>query len=64
MTFGEELGQTVLLAGYQLSYAVVSLIIHLLLLLAAYIMVLRLFRSRFRGASALTLLGVDGRFEE
>ena len=64
MTFGEELGQTVLLAGHELSYAIVSLIIHLLLLLAAYIMVIRLFRSRFRGASALALLGVDGRFDE
>jgi hypothetical protein len=63
MTFGEELGQTVLLIGHQLSYAVVSLIIHLLLLLAAYIMVLKFFKSRFRGASALALLGVDESFE-
>lgn len=64
MTFGEELGQTVLLAGYQLSYAFVSLIIHLLLLLATYIMVFTLFRNRFRGASALALLGVDDSFDE
>jgi hypothetical protein len=64
MTFGEELGQTVLLVGHQLSYALVSLIIHLLLLLSTYIMVLKLFSSRFRGTSALALLGVDERFEE
>jgi hypothetical protein len=63
MTFGEELGQTVLLIGHELSYAVVSLIIHLLLLLSTYIMVLKLFRSRFRGTSALALLGVDESFE-
>jgi hypothetical protein len=64
MTFGEELGQTVFLVGHHLSYAIVELIIHLLLLIAAYIMVLRLFRSRFQGASALALLGVDSSFKE
>ena len=42
MTFGEELGQVVLLFGYEFSYASVTLIIHLLLLLGAYIMVVKL----------------------
>jgi hypothetical protein len=41
MSFGEELGQVVLLYGYELSYASVTLIIHLLLLLGAYIMVVK-----------------------
>ncbi len=44
MTFGEELGQVVLLYGYELSYASVTLIIHLLLLLGAYIMVVKLLK--------------------
>jgi hypothetical protein len=39
MSFGEELGQVVRLYGYELTYASVTLIIHLLLLLGAYIMV-------------------------
>jgi hypothetical protein len=41
MSFGEELGQIVLLYGYELSYATVTLIIHLLLFLGAYIMVVK-----------------------
>jgi hypothetical protein len=41
MSFGEDLGQFVLLYGYELSYATVALIIHLLLLLGAYIMVVK-----------------------
>ena len=44
MSFGEELGQVVLLHGYELSYASVTLIIHLLLLLGAYIMVFKLLK--------------------
>jgi hypothetical protein len=44
MSFGEELGQVVLLYGYELSYASVTLIIHLLLLLGAYIMVFKLLK--------------------
>jgi len=44
MSFGEELGQVVLLYGYELSYASVTLIIHLLLLLGAYIMVVKLLK--------------------
>jgi hypothetical protein len=42
MSFGEELGQVILLFGYELSYATVTLIIHLVLLLGAYIMVVKL----------------------
>lgn len=45
MSFGEELGQVVLVYGYELSYATVTLIIHLLLLLGAYIMVVKLLKS-------------------
>jgi hypothetical protein len=45
MSFGDELGQVVRLYGYELSYASVTLIIHLLLLLAAYIMVVKLLKS-------------------
>ena len=41
MSFGEELGQVVLLFGHELSYATVTQIIHLLLLLGAYIMVVK-----------------------
>jgi hypothetical protein len=44
MSFGEELGQVVLLYGFELSYASVTLIIHLLLLLGAYIMVFKLLK--------------------
>jgi hypothetical protein len=44
MTFGQDLGQVVLLYGYELSYASVTLIIHLLLLLGAYIMVGKLLK--------------------
>lgn len=44
MSFGEELGQVVVLYGYELSYASVTLIIHLLLLLGAYIMVFKLLK--------------------
>jgi hypothetical protein len=39
LTFGDELGQVVTVFGQQLSFAVVSLIIHLLLLMGTYIMV-------------------------
>ncbi|HEX9869183.1 MAG TPA: hypothetical protein VGC99_11410 [Candidatus Tectomicrobia bacterium] len=45
MSFGEELGQVVMLFHYELSYATVALIIHLLLLLGAYIMVLTLLKN-------------------
>ena len=41
MSFGEELRQVVRLFGRELSYATVTLIIHLLLLLGAYIMVVK-----------------------
>ena len=44
MTFGEELRQVVLVYGHELSYATVTLIIHLLLLLGAYIMVVKLLK--------------------
>ena len=44
MSFGEELGQVVRVFGYELSYATVTLIIHLLLLLGAYIMVVKLLK--------------------
>jgi hypothetical protein len=44
MSFGEELGQVVLVYGYELSYAMVTLIIHLLLLLGTYIMVVKLLK--------------------
>jgi hypothetical protein len=44
MSFGEELGQVVLLYGYEFSYASMTLIIHLLLLLGAYIMVVKLLK--------------------
>jgi hypothetical protein len=45
MSFGEELGQVVLLFSRELSYATVALIIHLLLLLGAYIMVVKLLKN-------------------
>ena len=45
MSFGEELGQVVYCFGYELSYATVTLIIHLLLLLGAYIMVVKLLKN-------------------
>jgi hypothetical protein len=51
MTFGDELGQIVTLFGQELSYAAVSLIIHLLLLMAAYIMVSTLVRRWFTEVS-------------
>jgi hypothetical protein len=41
MSFGEELGQVVWIFGRELSYADMTLIIHLLLLLGAYIMVVK-----------------------
>jgi hypothetical protein len=44
MSFGDELGQVVLVRGYELSYASVTLIIHLLLLLGAYIIVVKLLK--------------------
>jgi hypothetical protein len=44
MSFGEELGQVVLVYGHELSYATATLIIHLLLLLGAYIMVVKLLK--------------------
>jgi hypothetical protein len=49
MSFGEELGQVIQLYGHQVPYATGSLIIHVLLLLAAYIMVLYLINRSFRG---------------
>jgi hypothetical protein len=45
MSFGEDLGQVVLVFGHELSYATVALIIHLLLLLGAYIMVVKLLKG-------------------
>jgi hypothetical protein len=45
MSFGEELGQVVELFGHEVSYATVALIIHLLLLLGAYIMVVKLLKN-------------------
>jgi hypothetical protein len=45
MSFGEELGQVVVVLGYELSYATVTLIIHLLLLIGAYIMVVNRLKS-------------------
>jgi hypothetical protein len=45
LSFGEELGQVVLLFSCELSYATVTLIIHLLLLLGAYIMVVKLLKN-------------------
>jgi hypothetical protein len=45
MSFGEELGQVVQVFGHELSYATVTLIIHLLLLISAYIMVAKLLRG-------------------
>jgi hypothetical protein len=53
LSFGEELGQVLELFGGRISYASVSLIIHLLLLLTAYIMVLRLLKRWFPGTVAL-----------
>jgi hypothetical protein len=47
MSFGEELGQMIGLFGHELSYATVALIIHLLLLIGAYIMVTK----RLKGQS-------------
>jgi hypothetical protein len=44
MSFGEELGQVVILFHHELSYATVALIIHLLLLLGTYIMVIKLLK--------------------
>jgi len=51
MQFGEELGQVTQLVGQPASYATVSLIIHLLLLLAAYIIVLKIWQKWFRQAT-------------
>ena len=45
MSFGEELGQVVVVFGQGLAYATVALIIHLLLLISAYIMVVKLLKS-------------------
>jgi uncharacterized membrane protein len=45
MSFGEELGQVVAVFGHELSYATVALIIHLLLLISAYIMVVKLLKG-------------------
>jgi hypothetical protein len=45
MSFGEELGQVVLVLGREFSYATVALIIHLLLLIGAYIMVVKLLKG-------------------
>ena len=55
MSFGEELGQVMTLFGQQVPYATVSLIIHLLLLLGAYIMVLYLLKRWFRGAATRSM---------
>jgi hypothetical protein len=44
MSFGDELGQVVLAFGHELSYATLTLIIHLLLLIGAYIMVIKLMK--------------------
>jgi hypothetical protein len=52
MQFGEELGQVTQLVGQPVSYATMSLIIHLLLLLAAYIMVLKVWHGWFQKAAA------------
>lgn len=60
MTFGDELGQIVTLFGQELSYAAVSLIIHLLLLMAAYIMVGTLVRRWFAEASTHALQAGEG----
>ena len=56
MSFGDELGQVITLLGHQVPYATVSLIIHLLLLLAAYIMVLYLLKRWFRGATTRSVV--------
>jgi hypothetical protein len=45
MSFGEELGQVVVVFGHEFSYATVGLIIHLLLLIGAYIMVVKLLKG-------------------
>jgi hypothetical protein len=45
MSFGEELGQVVIVLQHELSYATVALNIHLLLLLGTYIMVVKLLKN-------------------
>jgi hypothetical protein len=45
MSLGDELEQVVLLSGHEFSYATVTLIIHLILLLGAYIMVVKLLKN-------------------
>ena len=55
MSFGEELGQVVMLFQHELSYATVALIIHLLLLLGAYIMVVKLLKNEASAPSARAL---------
>jgi hypothetical protein len=60
MSFGEELGQVAQVFGQQLSYATVSLIIHLLLLLGAYIMVLALLRRWLQSSSGRAPPGEEG----
>jgi hypothetical protein len=60
MSFGEELGQMAQVFGQQLSYATVSLIIHLLLLLGAYIMVLMLLQRWLQSPSGRAPSGEEG----
>lgn len=55
MSFGEELGQVVIVFQHELSYATVALIIHLLLLLGAYIMVVKLLKNQNGARSAAAL---------
>lgn len=60
LTFGDELGQMVTLFGHTLSYAVVSLIIHLLLLILTYIMVGTLLKGWFVGAAPDDSMSKEG----
>lgn len=60
MSFGEELGQVAQVFGQQFSYATVSLIIHLLLLLGAYIMVVMLLQRWLRSPSGRGSPGKEG----
>jgi hypothetical protein len=60
MSFGEELGQVALVFGQQFSYATVSLIIHLLLLLGAYIMVVTLLQRWLQSPSGRAPPGEEG----
>jgi hypothetical protein len=64
MSFGEELGQVAQVFGQQVSYATVSLIIHLLLLLGAYIMVVRLLQRWLQSSSGRASPGKEGGLTE